>query len=110
MSRLRVKPLAEFQSQLDPDPNHHFPAVHEQLFNGGPVGKPTMQGFVKSYYGERKDVDHSRKIMYYFPESKLPVLTDWPGTSRCSTGGSHPFPDLPFATARSHTMAHRSVR
>jgi phospholipase C len=70
-----VKPLAEFQSQLDPDPNHHFPSVHQQLFDGATNGKPTMGGFVKSYYQERKDVEHSRKIMYYFAPEKLPVLT-----------------------------------
>jgi phospholipase C len=70
-----VRPLAEFQSQLDPDPNHHFPAVHQQLFDGGPVGKPTMNGFVKSYFTQREDVEHSRKIMYYFAPDKLPVLT-----------------------------------
>jgi phospholipase C len=70
-----VQPLAEFQSQLDPDPNHHFPAVHQQLFDGGPVGQATMSGFVKSYYQERKDVNHSRKIMYYFAPDKLPVLS-----------------------------------
>ena len=63
----RVQPLAEFQSQLDPDPNHHFPAVNQQLFDGGPVGVPTMGGFVKSYYGERNDVSHSRKIMLLLP-------------------------------------------
>src|SRR5579884_3986444 len=69
-----VKPLAEFQSQLDPDPNHHFPAVHQQIFDGGPVTEPTMSGFVKSYYQEQRDVGHSRKIMYYFAPEKLPVL------------------------------------
>jgi phospholipase C len=36
---------------------------------------PTMQGFVKSYFSQRQDVDHSRKIMYYFTPDKLPVLT-----------------------------------
>ena len=30
----KVQPSAEFQSQLDPDPDHHFPAVHKQLFFG----------------------------------------------------------------------------
>src|SRR3954453_12824952 len=70
-----VKPLAEFQSQLDPDPNHHFPAVHQQLFDGGTVGKASMGGFVKSYYQERRAVEHSRKIMYYFSPDKLPVLS-----------------------------------
>jgi phospholipase C len=34
-----------------------------------------MQGFIKSYYNQRKDVAHSQKIMYYFPKEKLPVLT-----------------------------------
>jgi len=74
---VQVQPLAEYQSQLDPDPNHHFPAVDLQIFGGdtsdGRAGN--MQGFVKSYFGERKDVKHSHKIMYYFPPEKLPVLT-----------------------------------
>src|ERR1051326_7748316 len=40
----KVAPLAEFQSQLDPDPNHHFPAVHNQLYEGtnGPPDRPSM--------------------------------------------------------------------
>lgn len=72
-----VRPLAEFQGQLDPDPDHHFPGVDLQLFNGDttPQRVPTMQGFVKSYFAQRHDVDHSRQIMYYFPAEKLPVLT-----------------------------------
>jgi len=72
-----VQPLAEYQSQLDPDPNHHFPAVDLQIFGGdtsdGRVAN--MQGFVKSYFTEREDVQHSHKIMNYFPPEKLPVLT-----------------------------------
>jgi phospholipase C len=70
-----VKPLAEWQSQLDPDPDHHFPAVHQQLFNGGPVGPASMSGFVNNYFQQQKDVNHSRQIMYYFAPGKLPVLT-----------------------------------
>jgi len=72
-----AQPLAEFQGQLDPDPDHHFPGVDLQLFNGDmtPTRVPTMQGFVKSYFTQRKDVKHSRKIMYYFTPDKLPVLT-----------------------------------
>lgn len=72
----KVAPQAEFQSQLDPDPDHHFPAVHKQLYFGtpGPPAKPSMGGFVQSYYDQRKDVNHSRKIMYYFADDKLPVL------------------------------------
>jgi len=72
-----VQPLAEFQSQLDPDPDHHFPAVDLQIFNGDTSDprKPNMQGFVASYFNQRKDVNHSKKIMYYFTPDKLPVLT-----------------------------------
>src|ERR1035438_9842599 len=49
---IKVQPLAEFQSQLDPDPDHHFPAVDLQIFNGD-TSSPrvaNMQGFVKSYF------------------------------------------------------------
>ena len=28
-----------------------------------------------SYFHQRQDVEHSQKIMYYFPPEKLPVLT-----------------------------------
>jgi phospholipase C len=34
-----------------------------------------MQGFVKSYFNQRQDVGHSQKIMYYFAQNQLPVLT-----------------------------------
>src|SRR5690349_24259346 len=74
-----VKPqlLAEFQGQLDPDPNHHFPAVDVQIFNGdtSATRQPDMKGFVKSYYDQRRDTGHSQKIMYCFKQSDLPVLT-----------------------------------
>ena len=72
-----VKSQAGYQSQLDPDPNHHFPAVDLQIFDGdtAPDRVATMGGFVKSYFGERRDVKHSRQIMYYFKPEKLPVLT-----------------------------------
>ena len=70
-----VQPLAEFQGQLDPDPDHHFPAVDMQIFNGDPGRVANMQGFVKSYFNQRQDVRHSQKIMYYFTPDKLPVLT-----------------------------------
>lgn len=73
-----VKPqaLAEFQGQLDPDPDHHFPAVDLQIFGGatGAGRAANMQGFVKSYFNQRRDVGHSQKIMYYFKQTDLPVL------------------------------------
>ncbi len=50
-----------------PDPDHHFAAVDKQIFDGGMAPTlPTMGGFVKSYFDQRRDVAHSRKIMYYF--------------------------------------------
>ena len=72
-----VQPLAEFQSQLDPDPDHHFPAVDQQIFAGDQSATrvATMQGFVQSYFQQQQDVAHSHKIMYYFSADKLPVLT-----------------------------------
>jgi phospholipase C len=74
-----VKPqaLAEFQGQLNPDPDHHFPAVDVQIYGGvtGAGRVANMQGFVTSYFHQREDVGHSQKIMYYFKQSDLPVLT-----------------------------------
>jgi phospholipase C len=72
-----VQAMAEYQSQLDPDPDHHFPAVDLQIFGGDESDNriPNMQGFVKSYFNQQRDVNHSHKIMYYFPQDKLPVLT-----------------------------------
>jgi len=75
---VNVQPLADYQSQLDPDPNHHFAAVNLQIFGDPSQGPPlpaTMQGFVKSYYNQQQNVAHSADIMYYFPPEKLPVLT-----------------------------------
>jgi phospholipase C len=72
-----VKAQAAYQGQLDPDPGHQFPDVDLQLFNGemAPDRAATMQGFVTSYFGVRRDVKHSRKIMYYYKPEKLPVLS-----------------------------------
>ncbi|HWA93062.1 MAG TPA: alkaline phosphatase family protein [Terracidiphilus sp.] len=75
-----VAPNAEYQSQLDPDPDHHFPAVDLQIFGGvttaqDPNRKANMQGFVKSYYNQQHNLNHSHLIMSYFTPDKLPVLT-----------------------------------
>lgn len=74
---VKPQPLAEFQGQLEPDPDHHFPAVDLQIFDGNKdAGRmPNMQGFVKSYFNQQKDIGHSQKIMYYFAQEQLPVLT-----------------------------------
>lgn len=76
-TQVAVQPLADFQGQLDPDPDHHFAAVDMQIFNGstGSARQPSMQGFINSYFQQRRDTGHSQKIMYYFTPDKLPVLT-----------------------------------
>lgn len=101
----RVQPLAEFQSQLDPDPDHHFPAVNKQLYFGtpGPSGPPAMNGFVQSYYDQEKNVSHSRKIMYYFPEDKLPVLTTLAKNYALFNGW---FSSIPGPTLCNRAFAH----
>jgi phospholipase C len=102
---VKVQPLAQFQSQLDPDPNHHFPAVHEQLYFGttGPPAVPSMAGFVQSYYKERKDIEHSRKIMYYFPKKKLPVITTLARSFALFNGW---FSSIPGPTLCNRAFAH----
>jgi phospholipase C len=75
---VKVQPNAKFQSQLDPDPDHHFPGVDRQLFGGAPAGTgrvANMQGFVKDYFTQTNDVNRSHYIMSYFTPDKLPVLT-----------------------------------
>jgi phospholipase C len=75
-----VSPSAAYQSQLDPDPDHHFPAADLQIFGGvttaqDPDRRPNMQGFVKSYFNQEYNLAHSRLILDYFSPEKLPVLT-----------------------------------
>ena len=77
--QVKVQQKAEFQSQLDPDPDHHFPGVDLQIFGGAPPGPgrvANVQGFVKDYFSQTKDVNRSHNIMYYFDSEKdLPVLS-----------------------------------
>ncbi len=81
-----VKPqaLAQFQAQLQPDPDHHFPAVDLQIFGGDTsAGRvANMQGFVKSYFNQQRDVGHSQKIMYYFCYARF-AGTDDAGAGVC---------------------------
>lgn len=74
---VKPQPKAEFQSQLQPDPDHHFPAVDLQIYGGDSSQNrvANMQGFVKSYFNQQRDVRHSQVIMYYFSQDQLPVLT-----------------------------------
>jgi phospholipase C len=78
---ITVSPTAEYQSQLDPDPDHHFPAVDLQIFGGvttaqNPNRQANMQGFVKSYFNQQFNVAHSHNILNYFTPAMLPVLTN----------------------------------
>ncbi len=75
-----VAPNAQYQGQLDPDPDHHFPAVDQQVFGGvttaqNPNRTANMQGFVQSYYTQQQNIVHSHLIMNYFTPDNLPVLT-----------------------------------
>jgi phospholipase C len=75
---VKVQQNAEFQSQLDPDPDHHFPGVDLQIFGGAPQGPgrvANMQGFVKDYFSQTNDVNRSHNIMSYFAPENLPVLS-----------------------------------
>jgi phospholipase C len=101
----KVLPQAEFQSQLDPDPDHHFVAVHKQLYFGtpGPPAKPSMGGFVQSYFDQQRDVKHSRKIMYYFPNGKLPVLQTLARSYAVFNGW---FASIPGPTICNRAFAH----
>ena len=76
-ANIAVQPKADWLGQLDPDPDHHFPAVDLQIFGGqtGPQRQPNMQGFVHSYWDQQHNLDQSHKILYYFTPEKLPVLT-----------------------------------
>ena len=77
-AQIKVQPLAQYQGQLDPDPNHAFAAVNLQIFNNPQNGPPlpsTMQGFVSSYFNQQQNTAHSYDILYYFTPDKLPVLT-----------------------------------
>jgi len=74
---IKVQPLADYQDQLNDDPDHHFPGTDLQIFGDqqGAGRVANMQGFIKSYSTQAKDVNRSHQIMYYFKPEKLPVLT-----------------------------------
>ena len=102
---VQVQPTAAFQGELDPDPDHHFPAVNKQLFFGtpGPPGVPSMQGFVQSYADQEHNVAHSHKIMYYFAAGKLPVLHTLARSYAVFNGW---FASIPGPTVCNRAFAH----
>jgi phospholipase C len=77
-AHIPVQPLAAYQAQLQPDPDHHFPGVDLQIYGTTQQGTgrvANMQGFIQSYYQQQENVAHSHNIMYYFTPDKLPVIT-----------------------------------
>jgi phospholipase C len=62
-----------------------------------------MNGFVQSYYDQQKNVNHSRKIMYYFAEDKLPVLTTLARSYAVFNGW---FSSIPGPTLCNRAFAH----
>src|SRR5580658_2647904 len=107
---VNVQQKAQFQSQLDPDPDHHFPGVDLQIFGGAPPGPgrvANMQGFVKDYFSQTKDVNRSHNIMYYFTPDKLPVLTTLATEFAVFNGWFSSIPGRRFAIVRLPTMELR---
>ena len=101
----KVLPQAAYQSQLDPDPDHAFPAVHEQLFYGtaGPPATPSMGGFVRNYWEQENNVSHSREIMYYFKQTDVPVITTLAQSFAVFNGW---FASIPGPTICNRAFAH----
>jgi phospholipase C len=101
---IQVEQLAAYQGQLDPDPDHSFPGVNLQLFGGGPPsGTPSMQGFIKSYFEQRRDGPHSHKIMYYFDPKRIPILTGLASNYALFNGW---FSSIPGPTLCNRAFAH----
>jgi phospholipase C len=99
---VKVQPNAQFQSQLDPDPDHHFPGVDLQIFGGqqGDGRVANMQGFVKDYFTQTNDVARSHNIMSYFTPDKLPVLTTLATEFAVFNGWFSSIPGPTIATGR----------
>ena len=69
-----VQPLAQYQSQLQPEPGHHYQTwTCRSLVI--PAATPNLQGFIKAYYQKRDSIPHSHNVMYCFPPEKVPVIT-----------------------------------
>ncbi len=61
---------------LNPDPNHEFAHVTNQISStGDPVGNPDMKGFVRDYFTDCNDATHAARIMKCFTPQTLPILS-----------------------------------
>jgi phospholipase C len=102
---VKVQPNAKFQSQLDTDPDHHFPGVDLQIYGQLP-GAPrvaNMKGFVKDYFRQTKNVARSHNIMSYFKPDDLPVLTNLATEYALFNGW---FSSIPGPTICNRAFAH----
>ncbi|MBV9504670.1 MAG: alkaline phosphatase family protein [Acidobacteriia bacterium] len=97
-----VEPLAKYQSQLQPDPGHHWADVDLQI-HGDIPGGPPMQGFIKAYYQKQQNVERSHNIMYCFPPEKVPVITT---LARTYAVFNRWFSSLPGPTIPNRAFAH----
>jgi phospholipase C len=97
-----VQPLAQYQSQLQPDPGHHFEDVKLQI-HGDTPGGPAMQGFIKAFYQKQQNVKHSHNIMQCFGPEKLPVITT---LARKFAVFNRWFSSLPGPTLPNRAFAH----
>lgn len=97
-----VQDKAEYQSQLQPDPGHHWEDVKIQIFSE-PEGGPKMQGFIKAYYHKQQNVQHSHLIMQCFPPEKVPVITT---LARKFALFNHWYSSLPGPTVPNRAFAH----
>ncbi len=89
------QPLAEFQGQLDPDPDHHFPAVDLQIFGGDTQSEPRGE-----YAGVREELFQSAGGCEALADDHVLLQAErlaradqarrW--SLRCSTAGSLRFP------------------
>jgi len=67
-----------------------------------------MQGFVKGYFNQQRDVGHSQKIMYYCAQDKLPVLTTLALEFAVFNRWFASIPEPTFCNRRSRITGHRS--
>ncbi len=102
---VKVQASAKFQGQLENDPDHHFPGVDLQIFGGQQDDNrvANMQGFVKSYFTQTKDVGRSHAIMNHFTPDQLPVLTELASEFAVFNGW---FSSIPGPTICNRAFAH----
>ncbi len=102
---VKVQASAKFQGQLENDPDHHFPGVDLQIFGGQQDDNrvANMQGFVKSYFTQTKDVGRSHAIMNHFTPDQLPVLTELASEFALFNGW---FSSIPGPTICNRAFAH----